>query len=633
MSLGLTGCAGWLDLEPRDKISGEKLFQDPEGVKAYMANIYARLPIEDFTVGIQGFNINGYAWDSWFAQMVGDECCHNDPWWFDSWTFGWNDYKLIRDILVFQETIPNLDVTEQERNTLYGETAFTLAYCYFAMTKRLGGMPILRKPLEYDPDRNAMLRQRDTEKACWDYVMEQCDIAIEKLPETINGETGRANKYVAMALKSRAALYVASYCENFQKVSFSGEAIEKEIVGMKAEYAPEYYRQCIEASEMLMNSGKFGLYKPNPANPSQAAANYQHLFETPADALSESPTEVIWMKWYDEPGGQGKAHNWDIWLNPNQTRGNWAYGGFMSPVLELVDLYEEYSPDGVRESAPIRTRNVADPIAEDINRYGTYAAPCGFDASADYIHYASPLDAFANKDARLQASVMLPMSTWKDTKIIIQGGVIAPDGTPIIKQFGSAVGLDGKVYSSYGSDDPNQYSGYDKSHMGSVGGFLMKKFMQEAENVPAQNNRGTNDWMEFRYAEILLNYAEAVVQYNGATAEQKTLAAQALNDIRHRAAHTDNIPLTFDNVMAERRVELAFENKRFWDIIRLRDFNRFVNYYRKDLVPVLDLRCDPPQYILLRADIESVARSFRNTWYYRELWYPLENGLIPQPTA
>lgn len=46
----------------------------------------------------------------------------------------------------------------------------------------------------------------------------------------------------------------------------------------------------------------------------------------------------------------------------------------------------------------------------------------------------------------------------------------------------------------------------------------------------------------------------------------KELAENYLNALRRRAGHTDRISLTLENVLKERRVEMAFEGKRFWDI-------------------------------------------------------------------
>jgi len=623
----ISSCKDYLNLEPRNMISGEKLFADPNGVKAYMANIYHNLPIEDFAYSVTQFNHNDGApyQSSMIPTMMSDETVYTSPWWFSEWSYTWTDYGLIRSILDLQQMIPNIETDDQNKKYIKGEVAFCLAYCYFAMTKRCGGMPILRKPIEYDRDRNKLLRPRDKEVDCWDYVMAQCDTAIMYLPDAFAGQSARANKWVAYALKSRAALYAASYAENWLKVPFTGEAVNAKVVGMSASEAPRFYSMCIDASNAIMQSGRFGLYKPNPANPAEAAKNYQHLFETPADA----PSECIWMKWYDEPGGTYKGHNYDIWYNPNQTRNGWSWGGFQSPVLDLVDAYEDYTDDGTGASKPIRTKNVANPLSGDINKYGAFADGwCGFDLGADYYRFDSPTDIFKDKDARLQASVILPGSTWKNKKIIIQGGFIYPSNWPALKIYASTQGLDGKTYYTYGSDDYNQYSGYDEPHQGSQGGFLFKKFLQESIDVPPQFNRGTNDWIEFRYAEVLLNYAEAAVA-SGSGDQQK--AKEALNDIRHRAAHKDDIPATLANIWKERYVELAFENKRIWDLIRLRQFDRFQGYRRKDLIPVLDLRVNPPKYIFLRADVDDVDRGFRKAWYYRTLWMPYENGLLPQP--
>ena len=63
---------------------------------------------------------------------------------------------------------------------------------------------------------------------------------------------------------------------------------------------------------------------------------------------------------------------------------------------------------------------------------------------------------------------------------------------------------------------------------------------QTAPIVPGWN-QSTTDFMEFRYAEILLNYAEAVFESGLGDA---TLAEKSLNDIRKRAGHTVDIPLS-----------------------------------------------------------------------------------------
>jgi starch-binding outer membrane protein, SusD/RagB family len=129
----------------------------------------------------------------------------------------------------------------------------------------------------------------------------------------------------------------------------------------------------------------------------------------------------------------------------------------------------------------------------------------------------------------------------------------------------------------------------------------------------------------------LLNYAEAVVE-SSATAKYNA-AATAMNATRRRAGHTVDIPLNIQNVMRERKVELAFENKRAWDLIRRREFHElFSGTHRHVLKPLLDLRVNPPQYIFVRGTkaVEAV-QIFQPYYYYRAIQGTASSGLIQNP--
>ena len=56
------------------------------------------------------------------------------------------------------------------------------------------------------------------------------------------------------------------------------------------------------------------------------------------------------------------------------------------------------------------------------------------------------------KDARLWASIILPGTEWKGTKIVMQGGVIQPDGTELYRVPTTVTGKDGKTYYSLGGE-------------------------------------------------------------------------------------------------------------------------------------------------------------------------------------
>ena len=110
-------------------------------------------------------------------------------------------------------------------------------------------------------------------------------------------------------------------------------------------------------------------------------------------------------------------------------------------------------------------------------------------------------------------------------------------------------------------------------------GYYLKKFMNKA--YPLQNpwgNAGFQPWIYFRYAEILLNYAEAANEAYGpdAVPAGSTMSArQAINMVRARSGV--NMPALAvgltqsqmrDAVRYERRVELAFEEHRYYDVRR-----------------------------------------------------------------
>lgn len=586
--VGISGCSDYLDLQPKSKVPGEALFSDPEGVKLYMANLYYQLPIEDFTyVPSRGFNANtgDLLTTSIVAAMYTDEACYSErtagvggisQWWEAG-------YQLNRDVNLLISIIPTLNIPDNDRKKLVGESSFIRAYIYYALAKRYGGVSLIKDVQEYNGDVESLKVPRSTEKDTWDFILEECDKAAENLPGSWDGGQRRATKWAALALKSRAALHAASIAKYWSKAPLSGEAVDEKLVGIDSNEANRYYEAAIKASETIINSTVFSLYKSDPATAEEASENYRQMFEDPNIASSEA----IFIKGYALPG-VGKSHNYDIWYNPNQTAFGWPHPGRMCPSLDLVDIYESYNSKG--ESAPIITTEEI-----DLDNYA------GFNKHTNYLRFDSPTAIFNNKDARLKATVILPFSKWKNKTIVIQAGLVKPDGEALI-EVKDKYEYKGVVYYTYGAEDVLQYSGFD-TYAGNMTrtGFGFKKFLNEKKDVfPAWHNSVT-DFMDMRYAEVLLNYAEAVVE-TGYTADHAVeKASKALNDIRKRAGHRDLISLTLKNVLRERRVELAFENKRNWDLIRRREFHEeFNGRQKKALLPLLDLRGDKPQYIFVR---------------------------------
>ena len=116
-------------------------------------------------------------------------------------------------------------------------------------------------------------------------------------------------------------------------------------------------------------------------------------------------------------------------------------------------------------------------------------------------------------------------------------------------------------------DKTNQIDLAGKTDVGDSGYYQKKKLNQEA--APGEDASGQN-FVLFRYAEVLLNYAEA---QNEAVGPDASVYA-AINNVRNRSALPDLATgLTKDAmrkaIYQERRVELCFESKRYLDNKRL----------------------------------------------------------------
>jgi hypothetical protein len=99
---------------------------------------------------------------------------------------------------------------------------------------------------------------------------------------------------------------------------------------------------------------------------------------------------------------------------------------------------------------------------------------------------------------------------------------------------------------------------------GSYTGYYLKKFI--SPNVNHQFEKQNLPFRRFRYAEILLNYIEACIEL-----DEDDEAKTYLNMIRARAGMppvSDSGPALMARYRNERRVELAYEDHRFYDVRR-----------------------------------------------------------------
>lgn len=647
--MGLSGCNAFLELEPLDKVSPEQLLETEGGVKALLANIYTMIPMEDFNYRPNnGFNQRGYDGvnETTNLAFLTDEATRSDGGvgigyeGFNYWPYG-----DIRQVNIFMQNVEKakeagtISVADADRMT--GEAHFARAYMYYGLVKRYGGVPLIDKVQDddyADGGPGAVAVPRSTELDTWKFVLNECTLAAATLPDATSGsDLYRVTKWAAYALKSRVALHAASVAKYWNLAPLAGEAVTQKLVGgMTSADADAFYKECIEASKFLIeNSGK-SLYKPAPATVKEAASNFQALF------LNDQNEEIIFSKAYlNGTTNTNQGHSYAQFnILPQVNPGALKYGRF-NPMLEIVDLFEDYTDDGTGKSAKIVTRTDGNEDAYIPNFHNmNNASVVNTLMSVPFVKYNDLYEPFANKDARLLASVVVPGSSYAGTEIIIQGGFIK-DNNSYVAYSNESTQKNGTTYYALGAEGETMFSGFNNVNSGedanwTATGFGVRKYMPEGESMSPDRLSSTTSYIDMRLAEVYLNYAEAVVE-NGSGFGDKELAENYLNALRRRAGHTDRISLTLENVLKERRVEMAFEGKRFWDMNRRREFHTEFsnNRIRKALVPMLDLRGAEPKYVFARVnyfgDETRGGRTFQNINYYRGIPNIATNGLVQNP--
>lgn len=327
------------------------------------------------------------------------------------------------------------------------------------------------------------------------------------------------------------------------------------IVGIPASDADTYWEASLDASEAIMAAHKFVLYDEYPE---EKAKNYQMIF------LDEDNEEIILAKKFI---GKLYGHTFDDYTQPNF---NYTYWGCcFSPSLELVDAFE--MKDG--SSGVIDWPNVQ----------------------------GQQREIFKNKDPRFEASIMYNGQQWAwDTCRIWKG---------IYTETGELRNSETELYN--GMDEVGRDQ---KTTQGPLTGFLLKKFLDPVLVFPLVNESG-QDWILFRYAEVLLNYAEASFEL-GQTAN----ALDAINEIRTRAGIASLGSVTLDQIRHERRIELVFETHRFWDIRRWRIADNFMGKNLSGAFPYYHFATNQFEYEV--GNTEFFDRVWKQEYYY----YPINES-------
>ena len=417
----------------------------------------------------------------------------------------WNyPYYIIRNLNQFIERVPNSSIDPDLIKQRMAEARFLRAFNYFYMVKRYGGVPLITKEQSLDDPEDVLYPVRNSEQEIYDFVISELDAIANDLPDAISW--GRPCKWAAFALESRAALYAASIAQ-FGTIQLDG------LLGIPNGKATTYYQKAYDAARTVISSGLYALYDEDE----DKVQNFRNIF------MEKRNSEVIFAKQHnfiDGLGGGGNTWTYDFVQRPKPH--GWNIGMANAPYLEMAEEFEYV--DGTSGT-----------LNRDEIQEGLW----------------SMNDLWGNKDPRFFATLWTMETPWRGGMVDFHKGLIVPDGT-ILENVNDAY----NGIAAWGNQNVNGDFGT---------GFGVMKYLDENVDIGSTWSNSGTDYIVIRYAEVLLNFAEAAFELN-----KTGDALNAVNQIRGRAGIAALTSVTRNKIRHERKVELAFEGHRYWDVRRWR---------------------------------------------------------------
>ncbi len=533
-----TGCkkdSNFLDIPPIQVLPNDVAFSDPALVLSILGDLYNRQI--DFSGLDDGWRSFADFSESFPSENGSYYLVQRTGWGYGEWGLDWgSSYTYIRELNLFLERVQtSTALTAAEKTRFTAEGRFLRANHYFEMVKRVGGVPLVKTSLSYDPakgDPSSVQIPRAKESEIYDFVIAEAEAIKNDLPADVN-EKSRATKAAALAMEARAALYagsIAKYGANTPQVFLPGGE-----VGIPVSMAQGYYTKALAAANEII-TGAAGGYKLYNVLPDKSD-NFAAIFLDKSSVNQES----ILIE--DFKAGAGKTHGFTTNDQPYSISDEGGDAGRLNPSLNLVESFEKLD----NTFAPLPTTDGSgNPIYYDYNPDSLFKI-------------------FDGRDARLAGTVLLPNGIFKGKRVDIWAGYQLANGSIFTSDEAS------QLKPLPGTTDTIQVVGKDgpvNIEFRAQSGFYIRKWLDPTVGSGRRGRGSDVAFIRYRYAEVLLNAAEAAFELG-----QLADAANFMNQVRARAGLL--IPLTpgeitFDRIVHERRVELAFEGHVLYDKKRWR---------------------------------------------------------------
>mgnify|MGYP002857609369 CR=1 FL=1 len=450
-------------------------------------------------------------------------------------------YGRIRNINDFIRGVSESDLSQEDKDKLLGQAYFFRAWCYYNVWKWYGGVPIVKTVLNPTTDVHV---DRSTSKEVYEFILDDLQQSADMLrAETANGgwrtstDYGRVTSGTALALKGRVMLLWASPLFNRKNDQSRWTAAYQQ---MKADLA-------------TIDACGYGLFSTGS---NFCASDFANIFTQ----QGRNPEAVFFTQYNTTAILTGiddaaKNNAWERYIRPDNCGGNGL--GASQMMVNLFPMADGRIPAGTGTYTKLETSSQAYEeefpfMNRDPRFYRTFAFP-GFRWA--YAGDASAHDAHNPSDGQ---NYVLWNYVWY-TDLNDQGNPESGNSYAADNLLGSKQG----IYVRKKSDDLDINSSplyvYNANGWKSGAG----PFYSAAPLI------------ELRYAEVLLNLAEAACGAN-----DMAYAVELLQKIRQRAGYdattgyglqsnlASDQATCMSAILYERQIELAYEGKRFDDMRR-----------------------------------------------------------------
>lgn len=509
LALSTYSCEKVMDKAPLDRISEGEVFTDPVLARAHINRIYSELSFLNRDGNISGFE------DLDPVSCLADEGRQGRVWHplYFQWKAGLLDRSGGLMELWKYSTIrlANDFLAKMETNATFSETVKNEMIAQVRYARAIVYFYMVKRyggiPLITRPQ--AIDAPYDSLFVSRNKEVDVYDFVIDEM-DAIADVLPTSNLNIGYPTKYAALALKSRAAMYAASIAQWGTVDIDGVVGIPVSEAGRFWQASFDASKEIIDSHAFSLYNKVADD---KAENFRRLF------VDENNSEVI-FSWQNT--GVNVTSNYDLFMSPFQFCPGWG-GSNTSVYLEMVEEFENI--DG---SPGTFDRTLATSQPWDLREF------------------------FANKDPRFHATVYYEGVVWKSESIENWGGIIDPDGTKITSGYYDGKPANGRSFSAGG------YAG------GAITGFNVLKYLDETL-VPVDQSKTKIDFIVFRLGEILLNYAEAAYELN-----EEDEALWAVNELRNRAGIALLTAIDQEKIRHERKVELAFEAHRYWDLKRWR---------------------------------------------------------------